>query len=476
MRAYLLLLIDPSEFVHKPALKTQPSTGDLFDLPSSLKELFLQWQVDRLGWPPDDRLDRLSTQREDLPLLADSSSHRTVKNMEQSRYRDTLGAYHRSSSAADPQVSYEFARGYDPKSSSQVVGRKSGQSNAELALADINRDSGRLPHTEQGAILDMRTSPRGLKGKGRVGLVTPSYASVVAASTSDTIAGFEGATPSGTGPEQISSASTAAKDSPAAKEAQRWAALNKKDEREADESIRPLDGQPKAMIREGKEALGAPEQPSSSARVALQRFPTEAVRHSSPPNTRIPPYPTSPILGPSLVRGDFQARRRYSEGNSSIELEPILYSYFSGSPLLSNEAGSYTSQPVSRDSSVESARSNRSVHSTGHLERSRRRQSLTETEAMLPATPRIPPTSFQFSERTRDWESSDRKQTKRNTLFSSNKRNSNSKSKDSGFTDSFDYGSNLDMSKRRRNSNSASKNSRFIESSDDWIANPKTEK
>lgn len=45
-------------------------------------------------------------------------------------------------------------------------------------------------------------------------------------------------------------------ESPAAKEAKRWVALKKKEEREADESIRRLDAQLKAMIREGKEALG----------------------------------------------------------------------------------------------------------------------------------------------------------------------------------------------------------------------------
>ncbi|KAE8442320.1 hypothetical protein EG329_003453 [Mollisiaceae sp. DMI_Dod_QoI] len=45
-------------------------------------------------------------------------------------------------------------------------------------------------------------------------------------------------------------------DSPAAKEAKKWAALKRKEEREADESIRRLDAQLKAMIREGKEALG----------------------------------------------------------------------------------------------------------------------------------------------------------------------------------------------------------------------------
>ncbi|CZR58363.1 uncharacterized protein PAC_08255 [Phialocephala subalpina] len=50
--------------------------------------------------------------------------------------------------------------------------------------------------------------------------------------------------------------SLGAVDSPAAKEAKRWAALKRKEEREADESIRRLDAQLKAMIREGKEALG----------------------------------------------------------------------------------------------------------------------------------------------------------------------------------------------------------------------------
>jgi hypothetical protein len=45
-------------------------------------------------------------------------------------------------------------------------------------------------------------------------------------------------------------------ESPAAREASRWAALKKKEEREADQSLRRLDAQLKAMIREGKEALG----------------------------------------------------------------------------------------------------------------------------------------------------------------------------------------------------------------------------
>jgi hypothetical protein len=47
-----------------------------------------------------------------------------------------------------------------------------------------------------------------------------------------------------------------AADSPAAKEAARWAALKRKEEREQDESLRRLDRQLKDLIREGKEALG----------------------------------------------------------------------------------------------------------------------------------------------------------------------------------------------------------------------------
>lgn len=45
-------------------------------------------------------------------------------------------------------------------------------------------------------------------------------------------------------------------ESPAAREAAKWAVLKKKEEREADVTIRRLDAQLKAMIREGKEALG----------------------------------------------------------------------------------------------------------------------------------------------------------------------------------------------------------------------------
>lgn len=52
------------------------------------------------------------------------------------------------------------------------------------------------------------------------------------------------------------SRSSGAVDSPAAREAARWAALKRKEEREQDESLGRLERQLKDLIREGKEALG----------------------------------------------------------------------------------------------------------------------------------------------------------------------------------------------------------------------------
>jgi hypothetical protein len=57
-------------------------------------------------------------------------------------------------------------------------------------------------------------------------------------------------------PSQSKNSPARIPDSPSAREAKRWAALQKKQERDADESINRLDAQLRAMIKEGKEALG----------------------------------------------------------------------------------------------------------------------------------------------------------------------------------------------------------------------------
>ena len=105
-----------------------------------------------------------------------------------------------------------------------------------------------------------RASPTGL-GSRRTMLPRGSHAGSPSLQSTH---GASFASPRSPGPSKIPRASpmraagtTPAKmESPAAREAARWAALKKKEEREADQSIRRLDAQLKAMIREGKEALG----------------------------------------------------------------------------------------------------------------------------------------------------------------------------------------------------------------------------
>ncbi|KAM3065505.1 hypothetical protein ACMFMF_010990 [Clarireedia jacksonii] len=57
-------------------------------------------------------------------------------------------------------------------------------------------------------------------------------------------------------PKLATATTAAANESPAAKEARLWQARKLQEDREADEAIRRLDNQLKAMIREGQEALG----------------------------------------------------------------------------------------------------------------------------------------------------------------------------------------------------------------------------
>lgn len=68
-------------------------------------------------------------------------------------------------------------------------------------------------------------------------------------------------------------------ESPAAKEAMRWAQKKKQEEREADVTIRRLDAQMKAMIREAKEALGTKvevdvvdDKPAMGARGSIKKW------------------------------------------------------------------------------------------------------------------------------------------------------------------------------------------------------------
>jgi len=382
--------------------------------------------------PWEEVKPRKSRPRPDALVL-----HRTVKNLEKSRYRDSAGAY-RAVSAIDPRVSHETAEGFLHRSSSraQSRGRMSGHSIAEVALTHINQSSP-PPARGGGMIQDRRSSSQRGSERGRMMAGTASYASAVLGSTRDTIAGLK-------------------------------------------ELVRPATEPPVPH-----ETVSPLERPSSSAMASLQRFPIEVIQPSpTPQNPHTPraPYPTSPYLHPSSDAEFYEIPGRYSQEN--IHLGPELYPttvyprmegmppfettrrttssspthqylsyrkhneseslpasmlisrsnvsdnppflslsspniqvkrqhsnpnpnpYYPGRPELSNQEGGYTSQPMSRDPSGQSTHSNHSAHSTGQVER-RRRPSFAETEPppQLPIfSPRIPPTSYQVYERMKEKE------------------------------------------------------------------------
>lgn len=370
--------------------------------------------------------------------------HRTVRNMEKSRYRDNAGAY-RAMAAIDPRVSvsHETAQGFMHRSSStraQSRGRMSGQSVAEVALTHINQSSP-PPARGGGMLQDRRSSSRRGSERSRLRTGTASYASAVLGSTRDTIAGLK-------------------------------------------ELVRPSTEPPPSS-----ESASSLQRPSSSAMASLQRFPIEVIQPSPsphPPNTPRVPYPTSPYLRPSSDTEFYQIPGRYSQDNPYLGPEPypsntyprmegmppfeptgtasssplaseyptyqkynaseslpasMLLShstmtevtnppflslsspniqvnsqnpnsnpYYPGRPELSNQEGGYTSQPMSRDPSGQSTHSDHSARSTGQVER-RRRPSFAETEPppQLPVfSPRIPPTSYQVYERMKEKERGDR--------------------------------------------------------------------
>ena len=372
--------------------------------------------------------------------------HRTVRNMEKVRYRDSAGAF-RAASVADPRVSHEIAPLVDPRVSRETAqgflhtnsstraqsrGRMSGQSSAEVALTHINQSSP-PPVRGGGMVQDRRSSSHRGSERSRLRTATATYASAVLGSTRETITGLK-------------------------------------------ELVRP------STETSSKEGVSLPERPSSSAMASLQRFPIEVIKPSPsplPPNTPRVPYPTSPHLRPSSDTEFYQMPGRYSQENlhlgpspystttypqmeslppfeirgsasssplaseypayqihnadsmpasillphshSSMTDPPLLSlstpniqhsntTYYPGRPELSNQNGGYTSQPMSRDPSGQSTQST-SANTARQLDRERRRPSLAETEPppQLPFfSPRIAPTSYQVYERIKARERADK--------------------------------------------------------------------
>ena len=367
------------------------------------------------------------------PGYLDLRNHRTTRVLEKQRYRDSAGAFRAiSKHAIDPRVSQDTAHGFlDTHKHSR--GRSSGHSSAEVALAQITKNSP-PPLRGGGFIRDRSSSVRGVERR-RLTANTSSYAAAAAGTTIHSIPGYR-------------------------------------------EPERPITG-PQESSNDSKSSLSV--RPPSSAMAALQKIPIEVTRPPpTPPSpfTPRPPYPSSPGLSyqqeyPGSDTAIYDIPRRYSQENLTLGPDPYpsniyprktgnipyetvslsssprkrdlphdypawhsqTYSdilpthptqsaqqnlslsspnirsseglYYPDHPEYSGPSGhgGYTSQPMSRDPSGQSAYSNLTVHSENADDRSRRRPSLAETEPIpqLPGfSPRIPPTSYQVYERMRD--------------------------------------------------------------------------
>ncbi|KAG9232848.1 hypothetical protein BJ875DRAFT_65725 [Amylocarpus encephaloides] len=357
-------------------------------------------------------------------------NHRTTNRLENTRYHDRAGSY-RSMKTVDPRISHEIAQGVLRRSSSraQSRGRVSGQSSAEVSLTNIAHHS---PPTARGGgmIRDRSSSQRPVVVRMRSGM--PSYASAVTGPTREPISGLDevlrpamqprtqinGTTgsPAYTSLKRVSIDGFAHLSPPSSP----WLPLamppypqTPSTEREdplhfSDHALLGLDPQDSPMADVGvfrDQSLGQDNSRSSNR------------EHLSGPPTEIYPMKTGPVPVETRSRAHTGPRKRdlphgYPSWDSQAYVEneqqsPSLMSlstsnlptrpstFIPGRPELSFHSTSdqhgYTSQPMSRDASGQSAHS---VQSRG---RDRRRPSVAETEPLpqVSFSPGVPTTSYQ---------------------------------------------------------------------------------
>ncbi|RDW84939.1 hypothetical protein BP6252_02529 [Coleophoma cylindrospora] len=125
--------------------------------------------------------------------------HRTIKAIENQRYSDTTGAFRViSASAVDPRVTRETAQGFlqrnNTRARTQSRGRISGQSQAEVALTHITKSSP-PPARGGGMIQDRRSRSRRPSQERRLVAGAASYAAAVAGPTRDNVPSFRAPQP-----------------------------------------------------------------------------------------------------------------------------------------------------------------------------------------------------------------------------------------------------------------------------------------
>jgi hypothetical protein len=374
------------------------------------------------------------------PIPPDLRNHRTTKLMEKTRYRDSAGAFRAISdprAAIDPRLSHAIAKGYVENAQARNAsrGRLELSSEALESLAHISKNSP-PPARGGGMITDRRSSSQRAREK-RVSIGTPSYAQAVAGPP-ETISGVR--EPSRPISEPIDSsngsASTLESNPPsAALEALQRAVVASPQLPHSPRNIpyTPMPPYPQTPAIEYDEPFDQPfdqllispsqMQPSYSQPAYSQErpsdtypsniyprmpgtvpFETRHTRSSSSPlrydltDDMFASHPENESINGSFysAQAELPPRDFLSLSSPNIRVPGLSRgeSYVPGHPELSHDGG-YTSQPMSRDPSGQSA------PQLGD----RRRPSLAETEPapQLPMfSPRIGPTSYQIKARLQD--------------------------------------------------------------------------
>ena len=369
------------------------------------------------------------------PGRLDLRDHRTTRAMEKQRYRDSAGAFRAiSKHVIDPRVSQDTAQGFLDSHQNPARGRLSGHSRAEVALTQITKNSP-PPLRGGGMIRDRSSSVRGM-GRRRLTTTTPSYAAAAAGTTLDSIPGYRESERPATDLQQSSNESNTSLSIHPPSNA--MAALqkfpieptrsppiprspitptlpypslptlpNQHQYAGSDTAIFDIPGR----YSQENLTLGPEPYPSNMYPRRTDPIPYETVSLSSSPRNRDfqQDYPNwqsqtySDILPPPTPQ-PAQLTSSLSSPNICASEAP----YYPGRLGYSSHSfrDGYTSQPMSRDPSGQSAHSNHSTHSENIANRAQRRPSMAETEPIpqLPIfSPRIPPTSYQVYKSMKDY-------------------------------------------------------------------------
>ncbi len=361
--------------------------------------------------------------------------HRTTRTMEKQRYRDSAGSFRFiSKQTIDPRISQDTAQGFLDRPRSLPRGRLSGRSSAEVALTQITKTSPPPPRGG-GLIRDRSSSVRGV-GRRRLPAKTASYAAAAAGTTTDPVSRYEeparpaadfqessNESNSGLSVQSPSSAIAALQKFPI----EITRSLPTPDSPSTPNPpypSYPSDTYPQPYLLSDTQIYEMPGRNSQeNLSVGPDPYANVFPRKTGPiPYENLQPLSTSSFPRKRDLPHDYPVwhSQTYSEilpshqtktpmnlSLSSPNIRSSEGAYYPGRPELSGPThqGGYTSQPMSRDPSGQSADSNLSVHSETAVDRFRRSPSLAETEPMpqLPAfSPRVPPTSYQMYERMKD--------------------------------------------------------------------------